>query len=149
MPGIDVTVSRIIRAPRDLVADFAGNPDNAPIWQSNVAEVQWRGDRPARVGSRLSIRAWFLGQTHDFSYEITDLAPGHSMTLRALHPVEVVTTYHWCDSDRGCRMILSSRGATDAFDSVEPPILTRAVRKAANRDLKNLANLSEAMFGPF
>lgn len=149
MPGIDVTVRRDIRAPRDLVADFASNPDNAPVWNSNVLSVNWHTDRPAKTGSRFDCVTQILGRRMTYDCEITALSPGITMTLRTRGPMQMDTTYHWADSDAGCAMTVICRARPGGLARIAAPVLARGIRRAATQDLNNLANIAEAMFGPF
>ena len=40
--AVDVTTSLIIDRPRHLVASFAANPDNVPVWYVNIKSVEWK-----------------------------------------------------------------------------------------------------------
>ena len=42
MAPVDVTVETVIRRPRDVVAAYAADPDNATEWYVNINRVQWK-----------------------------------------------------------------------------------------------------------
>ena len=150
MPGIDVSVRRVINAPRDLIADFTANPDNAPVWSSNIRAVNWHSERPAQIGSKMEFETIFLGRKLSHIFEIIDLVPGKSLHMRTTDAAMTLeTSYEWSDVPAGCEMTVCNRGQPDGFAKVAAPIMARAMRRSANRDLGNLARLTEAMFGPF
>ena len=39
---VDVATDVVIDVRRDRVADFAGDPSNAPLWYVNIDSVQWQ-----------------------------------------------------------------------------------------------------------
>jgi hypothetical protein len=61
---VDVQVETVINRPQDHVAEYAGNPDNAPEWYSNIKSVKWQTQRPMAVGSKLAFSARFLGRSN-------------------------------------------------------------------------------------
>ncbi len=148
MPGIDVSVRRVINAPRDLVADFVCNPDNTPVWCGAINAVQWHTQRPAQPGSRLEYTGWFLGKKQCLDYEIVQISPGQAMTLVTINcvtPLEI--QYNWVDADHGCLMTMATRGELAALSATDPTTAERAVRLNTNNDLQNLAQLVEGWFG--
>jgi hypothetical protein len=57
---VDVLTETTIDRPRDHVAAYAGNPDNASEWYVNIKSVEWKTPPPLAVGSRLPFVAQFL-----------------------------------------------------------------------------------------
>lgn len=45
MQMVDVKVETVINRPRAVVADYAGNPDNAPEWYVNINRSGTRTSR--------------------------------------------------------------------------------------------------------
>lgn len=79
---VDVATEIVIARPRDVVAVFAADPDNAPIWYVNIQSVEWRTPRTLAVGSRIAFVAQFLGRRLAYTYEVVELAPGTRLVMR-------------------------------------------------------------------
>jgi len=59
-------------------------------------------------------------------------------------PFPMETTYTWEDtSDGATRMTLRNRGAPSGFAAVTAPVMTRAMRRANEADLRRLRALLE------
>jgi hypothetical protein len=50
--SVDVITETVIDRPTAEVAEFAGDPDNAPEWYVNIKSVEWQTRRPLAIGSR-------------------------------------------------------------------------------------------------
>ncbi len=97
--GVDVVTEVVIERPRDDVAAFAVDPDNATRWYKNITSVGWRSAPPLSVGTRLDFVARFLGRELTYTYEVQDLVPGERLVMRtAQGPFPMETTYTWEDA---------------------------------------------------
>ena len=79
---VDVVVERVIPVARERVAEFAGDPSNAPRWYANIRSVAWRTEPPVAIGSRMDFEARFLGRPLAYTYEVTELVAGERMVMR-------------------------------------------------------------------
>lgn len=143
---IDVETSIVIERPRAVVSAYAADPDNVPAWYVNIERVEWKTDRPARVGSRIAFVARFLGKRIAYTYEIVELVPGERLVMRTAEgPFPMETTYRWeTTADGGTRMTLRNRGAPSGFSRLVAPFMAAAVRRANRKDLAALKRKVEA-----
>lgn len=141
---VDVSVERVIAAPPDVVAAYAGDPGNAPEWYVNITSVTWRTPPPVSVGSRMDFEARFLGRRLAYTYEVVDLVPGERLTMRtAQGPFPMETTYTWEPAAGGTLMRLRNRGTPQGFARRAAPVMAAAMRRATSKDLARLAGLLE------
>lgn len=143
---VDVLTSIEIDAPREVVAGYACDPDNAPEWYVNIKQVTWASAPPLAIGSRLSFVAAFLGRRLEYTYEVTDHVPGRSFTMRTAEgPFPMQTTYTWEDAAPGAtRMSLRNRGEPAGFARISAPMMARAMKSANRKDLQRLKRIVEA-----
>ncbi len=69
---VDVLTETTISRPRQEIASFATDPDNAPAWYVNIKSVEWKSDPPLRMGSRIGFVAHFLGKRLAYTYEVVE-----------------------------------------------------------------------------
>lgn len=143
---VDVHTEIIIDAPRDAVAAYASDPDNAPQWYVNIRSVEWRTPPPLAMGSRLAFTAVFLGRRLEYTYEVVEHDPGRRFVMRTAEgPFPMETTYTWHDAPSGStRMTLRNRGEPVGFAKVTAPVMARAMRAANRKDLQRLKENVEA-----
>jgi uncharacterized membrane protein len=143
---VDVHTDIEIDRPRDEVAAYAADPDNATAWYENIKSVDWKTARPLAVGSQIAFVAAFLGRTLSYTYEITALVPGERLVMRTADgPFPMETTYTWEDTADGpTTMTLRNRGEPSGFSKLAAPIIARAMRRANVRDLRRIKKLLES-----
>ncbi|MDQ0618690.1 SRPBCC family protein [Arthrobacter globiformis] len=143
---VDVATEIEIRRPRDVVSAYAGNPDNAPDWYSNIKGVNWETAPPLVQGSKVAFRAQFMGKALDYVYEFTELDPGRKLVMRtAQGPFPMQTTYTWADAGNGStHMTLRNTGTPAGFSAVASLVIAPMMRRAMRKDLTKLKALLEA-----
>lgn len=143
--AVDVQTEIEIERPRSEVAAYAADPDNATSWYENIKAVEWATPRPLVVGSRIAFVAQFLGRTLVYTYEIKELVPGERLVMStAQGPFPMETTYTWEDSAEGAtRMKLRNLGEPAGFKHFAAPLMSRAMRRANEKDLRRLRRIVE------
>jgi uncharacterized membrane protein len=143
---VDVVTSIQIDRPRNQVAAYAADPENATNWYSNIREVEWKSPRPLTVGSRLGFVAGFLGRRLEYTYEVREWIPRERLVMATSDgPFAMETTYRWEDSPTGGTvMTLRNRGTPSGFSNLTAPFLAGAMRRANRKDLIRLKALLES-----
>jgi uncharacterized membrane protein len=143
---VDVQVETVIYRPREAVAAYAGNPENAPQWYENIKSVDWQTPPPLAVGSKLAFSAQFLGRRLDYEYEFLELVPGERLVMRTSQgPFPMQTSYTWTDEGPGStRMVLRNTGSPTGFSALAGLIMAPMMRRAMRKDLKKLKELLES-----
>jgi uncharacterized membrane protein len=144
--AVDVVTEIEIARPREEVAAFAADPANATAWYRNIKSVEWETPPPAQVGSRMRFVAKFLGRTLEYTYEVREVQPGSRFVMSTADgPFPMETTYTWEDAGAGAtRMMLRNRGEPAGFAAVTAPVMSRAMRRANEADLRRLKELLES-----
>jgi uncharacterized membrane protein len=145
--SVDVSTSIIINRPRSHVSDYAADPDNAPLWYTNIKSVEWKTSRPLQVGSRVAFVAYFLGRRIAYTYEIVELVPDERLVMRTAEgPFPMETSYTWETTAEGqTRMTLRNRGAPTGFSKWVAPFMKVAIRRANQKDLALLKRRLESV----
>ena len=142
---VDVVTSIEIKRPREAVAAYAADPDNATAWYQNITAVEWRTPPPLAVGSRIAFVAQFLGRPIEYTYEVREHVPGERFVMSTAEgPFPMETTYEWADAGEGAtRMTLRNRGEPSGFSKVGAPLVSGAMRRANAKDLRRLKEVLE------
>jgi uncharacterized membrane protein len=137
---LDVTTEAEIDRPVEVVSAFAGDPTNAPLWYSNIESVALKTPLPIQVGSQMAFVAHLLGKRLEYTYEVIEHDIGRRLVMRtAQGPFPMETTYEWEPAGNGhTRMTLRNRGQPSGFSRFVAPFMALAVRKANEKDLRNL-----------
>jgi uncharacterized membrane protein len=140
---IDVESQIEIARPREAVAAYASDPDNATAWLEDIRAVYWIG--PLAIGSDVAFVTRLLGQELSYSYEILDLVPGERFVMRTEDgPFPIETTYAWEDTaDGGTRMTLRNRAEPAGLSKVSASLAGRAMRRTNRKELKRLKAILE------
>jgi hypothetical protein len=143
--AVDVLTEIDIDRPRAVVADYAGDPANAPQWYANIRSVRWQTTPPVAVGSRVDFVARFLGRTLAYTYEVTECGTDRLVMSTAEGPFPMETTYTWTPlGDTRTRMTLRNRGEPSGFARVGATMMASAMRRANAKDLARLKQILES-----
>ena len=138
--SVDVETHVVINRSRHEVAAYASDPTNAQEWYVNIESVEWKTPPPVHVGSRVAFVAHFLGRRIAYTYEIVELVPDTTLTMRTWEgPFPMETTYTWKDLlDGATHMTLRNRGNPTGFSKLAAPFVAAAIRRSTNKDLRTL-----------
>jgi hypothetical protein len=144
--SVDVQTEIVINRPLADVADYAANPDNAPSWYANIKSVEWRTDRPLRVGSKVAFVAQFLGRRLAYTYEFTRYEPRTTLVMQTAEgPFPMETSYTWeALGPTSTRMRLRNKGIPRGFSNIMTVFMVPAMRRANRKDLACLKALLES-----
>jgi hypothetical protein len=143
---VDVITEIVIQRPREMVASFAADPDNATKWYANIASAEWLTPHPMSVGTRVLFRAQFFGRTLVYTYEVITWVPNEALVMRTSEgPFLMETSYEWISvSPNTTRMRLRNRGAPTGFARLFAPFMAVAMRRENRKDLARLKRLLES-----
>jgi Polyketide cyclase / dehydrase and lipid transport len=143
--AVDVVTRIIIDRPRALVAEFSGDPSNAPRWYVNIKSVEWKTPPPVAIGSEVAFVAHFLGRRMAYTYKVLEYVPSQKLVMATSEgPFPMETTYTWesVGNDR-TEMTLRNRGNPSGLSKLLSLFLVPAMRKANRKDLARLKSLVE------
>jgi uncharacterized membrane protein len=145
--AVDVVTETVIDRPIGEVAAYVANPDNAPLWYTNIKSVEWRSQPPLRLGSRIAFVAEFFGKRLAYTYEVVEIVPDERLVMRTAEgPFPMETTYTWASTGPGStRMSLRNRGAPAGFSRMIAPVMAASMRRANRKDLERLKQLLETL----
>ena len=144
--SVDVSATIVIERPIAEVAEYAGDPSNAPAWYRRIDSAVWQTEPPIALGSQIAFSARFLGRQLDYTYEVTEYTPGEQVAMRTAEgPFPMATTYTWrAVGDRATHMVLRNHGEPAGFAKLFAPVMAHAMRRAMNQDLADLKQLLES-----
>jgi uncharacterized membrane protein len=148
--SVDVQTNIVIAVPRDQVAAYAADPSNTPEWYVNIKSVDWETEPPVQIGTRTAFIAHFLGRKLSYTYEVVEFDPTTRLVMRTSEgPFPMETSYEWktVDGDK-TQMTLRNQGIPVGFSRLMAPFMSRAMRRANQKDLKNLKQILEARSAP-
>ncbi|MEL7531584.1 MAG: SRPBCC family protein [Bacteroidota bacterium] len=143
---VDVLTEITIAQPLELVAAYAADPDNAPIWYDNIKEAEWKTEKSLNLGAQIAFKAKFLGRELAYVYEIVAYEPGQKLVMKTADgPFPMETTYVWTAlGERETQMKLRNRGNPRGFSKIFAPMMARMMRKANVKDLQKIKQILEA-----
>lgn len=141
----DITIEIIINLPKERVAEYASDPENAPYWCKNIKSVQWDSEAPVRAGTRLLVQEQIMRRNMQNVYEVVEIIPGQKVVVKTRsNGMKIDTTVGWqaIDEDTTC-MTVRIRAVPNAFFKAIVPFKALAIRNTCRRNLKRLKRILE------
>lgn len=140
---VDVITAIEIDKPREVVAAYAADPNNAPAWYDNIVSVDWKTDPPLAEGTRVAFVATFLGKRLAYTYKVIAWTAGEVLVMRADDgPFPMETHYRWEAVGAGrTRMTLRNVGEPAGLSRLAAPVMSMAMRRANRKDLAKLKDI--------
>ena len=144
--SVDVTEAVVIERPVTEVAEFAGDPANAPTWYRRIESAEWQTEPPMMLGSLITFRARVLGRDLVYTYQVVEFTPGEQLAMRiAGGPFPINTIYTWRPvGHRVTHMTLRNHGEPQGLARLAAPLIAAAMRRSVRQDLGRLKQLLEA-----
>jgi uncharacterized membrane protein len=145
MPVVEETI--LIKRPRDEVFDFATNPENVPLYSSNLIEFQKTSDGPVDKGTTYRGEVKVAGRTITWTSEVAEYEQGRRFVNRSVtSPIawEVTVTY---EDDAGDTLVHWRQEADSYggfFGKLADALVTRMYAKDVRSNLEKLKELLEA-----
>lgn len=142
---VHVETSIIIEKPILEVANYASNPENAPLWYDNIQSAIWVHGDSLDLGNKVAFVANFLGKEMRYTYEFTKIIDGKKLVMQTSEgPFPMKTIYQWEPiSENQTKMTLINSGEPTGFSKIMAPFMSRMMRKANKKDLSKIKVILE------
>ncbi|HXG35823.1 MAG TPA: SRPBCC family protein [Dehalococcoidia bacterium] len=142
---MEATAEIIINRPLAEVAAFVMDPANDLSWIGGVKEVQILTSLPLQAGTRVRRVAAFLGRRIEYVNEVVSYDPPRRLEMRSVQgPFPMTVVYELKEAESGTRLHIRAAGDATGFFKLAGPLLSNAVRRSVNRDLRTLKERLEA-----
>ena len=145
MPVVDDSI--VINRPRSEVFSFATDPDNIPLYNSNLIEYEQLTEGPVGQGTQNRGSVKVAGKRIDFVSEVVEFEEGGRLASRSIEsqvPFELDVTYE--DAGSGTKVSWHQESPTFGgfFGKLADPLVNRMYAKDVHSNLENLKELLEA-----
>jgi len=145
MPIVEET--NLINRPYDEVFAFAVDPENVPLYSSNLVEYEKTSDGPVGKGATYRGVTKVAGRSVKWTSETTEFEEGHRWVNRSIESPMAWTIEARYEDDDGATLV-HFRQETDAFGGffgkLADPLVTRMYTKDVRSNLEKMKELLEA-----
>jgi uncharacterized protein YndB with AHSA1/START domain len=136
--GVDVEVTRMMRAPPKAVASVMFDPDRDPEWIGGARSVERLSPEPLLAGARVRRTGGFLGKKFSWVTEVLEHVPDRLLRMRFVEgPMSGEVCYRIEPIAGGSKVSIRNRGGA----SFRLPGMSWMLRRSVARDLDRLADL--------
>ena len=145
MPVIDESI--VIDRGRSEVFAFATDPDNVPLFNSNMISFEQLTEGPVGKGTRNHGMVRVVGKTIEWTTEVTEFEQDRLVISRSVEsPVGFGLDIKYVDVDGGTKVTWRQESETYGgfFGKLADPLVTRMYAKDVRSNLEKLKELVEA-----
>lgn len=145
MPVIDESI--VIDRGRSEVFAFATDPDNVPLFNSNMISFEQLTEGPVGKGTRNRGSVRVVGKTIEWVTEVTEFEPDRRYVSRSVEsPVGFELDIKYEDANGGTKVTWHQESDTYGgfFGKLADPLVTRMYGKDVRSNLEKLKELIEA-----
>jgi uncharacterized protein YndB with AHSA1/START domain len=136
-------VSTHINRPLAEVFKYMDDPTKLPEWNSIVEEAT-PSETPVRVGTKVQMRARFLGRKIEATQEVTEHVPNMRSTIKSDRPFPAMFTNTYEAEGGGTKVVAVFEGEPGGFFKLGEPILARIGKRQFQAQLDTAKELLEA-----
>src|SRR5687767_8377627 len=135
----------VIERPLGEVFAYLTDLEKLPEWQSSIVEIRREDDRPLEAGTRFTEVRRVAGRRIESTIEVAALEPEREFSLRVVEGPVPGTARHLLEAE-GAATSLTVLGELTGggLRSLAGPLLERAARREAERDLRHLKQVLES-----
>ncbi len=132
-----------INRPVAEVFKYMSDPTKLPEWNSVVEEAT-PSETPVRVGTKIQVRARFLGRKIDSPSVVTEYEVNKRYTNKSERPFALTITNTFETEGGGTKVVAIFDGDAAGFFKLAEPILARIAKKQFQAQLDTAKELLEA-----
>ena len=136
-------VSTEIKRPLGEVFAYLVDQGNLSEWNSLVEESR-ASEMPMRKGTKITIRARFLGRRIDAVNEVTEYLPNQKFVQKGEKPFPLTITNVFEAVGAGTKVTATFEGEPGGFFKIGEPIVARIAKKQFQAQLDTIKELLEA-----
>ncbi|HKG50835.1 MAG TPA: SRPBCC family protein [Actinomycetales bacterium] len=134
----------IARAPEE-VFHYLSRPENLPLWDSSIVQVEQVDPGPLARGTRWRGVSKIMGRRFDWTTEVTDVHPPSRMDSRSIEgKLTFAVVYSLKPEGDGTRLtyrVEAASGLGGVFGRFADPLVQSAQSRSVRANLERLAGL--------
>ena len=134
-----------INRPVEEVFAFTSNPENEPLWRSELLEMEQTSEGPIGVGTTYREVMQFLGRRIESTAEITKYEPNNMIAMKSTSgPLAFELTGTYQPVEDGTELTFEVEAEVGGFFRVAEPLVARMGKRQMETQLANIKDLLEA-----
>lgn len=137
----------VINLSAEKIFDYMTDIDNCVEWSGTVIAIRKTAPGAICVGTTLRFTTRFLGRWQETTYELVELEPAHSFTLKSISSLAPsIFSYRLEQAEPGKTSICVEAliELMEGYLSLDEEVVVSAVRRQLEYDLHTLRDILEA-----